>query len=122
MLVFAVLGMGRAFLAPSRYENKRLQRFLAFYFVALLAGYSLITYKTPWIILGAEQTMVILAGLGAGALLDAASSRLGRISAWCAVAADGSSTWAPRSGARISHFPPTPPATRMSIRIPRPTC
>lgn len=79
LLVLAVIGVGKALLAaPARYENKRLQRFLAFYTAALFIGYSLIAYKTPWLVLGITHGMVLLAGLGAGTLLDAVHAKFGR--------------------------------------------
>ncbi|MGI8603006.1 MAG: flippase activity-associated protein Agl23 [Verrucomicrobiales bacterium] len=71
LLVLAAVGMAKALLAPpSRYENHRLQRFLALYAGAVFCGYSMITYKTPWTILGAEHALVILAGLGAATLVS----------------------------------------------------
>ena len=45
-------------------------RFLAFYTVLLAAIYSLIAYKTPWCLLGFWQPAILLAGVGAVALLN----------------------------------------------------
>ena len=71
LMVLAAVGAGKAFFAPpSRYENVRLQRFLALYAIALICGYSMIAYKTPWCILGAEHAIVLLAGIGAATLLS----------------------------------------------------
>ncbi len=71
LLALAAVGMVKALLVPpKRYENTRLQRFFALYTPALLIGYSLIAYKTPWTILGAEQGVLVLAGIGAATLLS----------------------------------------------------
>jgi len=47
-----------------------LHRFLAFYTVVLTAAYSLISYKTPWCLLGFLQPMILLAGVGAAAIIE----------------------------------------------------
>lgn len=44
-------------------------RFLALYTAALAAAYSLISYKTPWCLLGFWHGMVLLAGVGAAVLI-----------------------------------------------------
>lgn len=44
-------------------------RFLAFYTLALTAIYSAISYKTPWCMLSFLQGMILLAGVGAWAIL-----------------------------------------------------
>ena len=44
-------------------------RFLGFYTVLLTAAYSLISYKTPWCLLGFLHGMILLAGVGAATLL-----------------------------------------------------
>lgn len=83
LIVLAVIGAGKAFFTtPSRYENVRLQRFLALYAVALLCGYSLIAYKTPWSILGAGHAILLLAGIGAAALLSAPWGQFCRLVVW----------------------------------------
>jgi uncharacterized protein (TIGR03663 family) len=53
-------------------------RFLALYAFALLAGYSLIAYKTPWCLLTFWQPMLLLAGVGATLVLRAAKTRLAK--------------------------------------------
>lgn len=79
LLILAAIGVGKAFLVPpKRYENKRLERFMAFYTAALLIGYSLIAYKTPWLVLGMVYGVVILAGLGADVLLNAVQTKFPR--------------------------------------------
>jgi predicted membrane-bound mannosyltransferase len=50
-------------------EKAGLCRFLAFYTVLLTAFYSLIPYKTPWCMLSFLQGMILLAGVGAWAVL-----------------------------------------------------
>lgn len=88
LLALALIGMGKAFLAPpARYENKRFQRFLSFYALALLTGYSLIRYKTPWTILGAEHALVLLAGVGAATLLAGPLGKFYRGVVWAALLA-----------------------------------
>ncbi len=47
-----------------------LRRFLALYTVLLTAIYSAISYKTPWCLLGFWHGMILLAGVGAAALLE----------------------------------------------------
>jgi uncharacterized protein (TIGR03663 family) len=46
------------------------RRFLAFYAMALAAIYSLIAYKTPWCLLGFWHGTILLAGVGAVAILE----------------------------------------------------
>ncbi len=83
LVLLAVVGAGKGFLArPSRYENVRLQRFLALYATALLCGYSFIAYKTPWTILGASHALILLAGIGAATLLAAPWGRLYHFAVW----------------------------------------
>jgi len=50
-------------------EKAGLCRFLAFYTVLLTAFYSLIPYKTPWCMLSFLHGMILLAGVGAWAIL-----------------------------------------------------
>jgi len=59
----ALLGNGMT--APQRV----LGRFLAFYTVLLVGLYSVIPYKTPWCMLSFLQGMILLAGIGAWAIL-----------------------------------------------------
>jgi uncharacterized protein (TIGR03663 family) len=49
----------------------RLLRFLAVYAPAMMLAYSLIPYKTPWCILGPLHAMILLAGAGVIAVLQA---------------------------------------------------
>lgn len=68
--VLALVGAGAA-LAGRRLTgaDPRLARFLAFYTFAMICGYTLISYKTPWCLLGFLQPMLLLAGLGVAVLL-----------------------------------------------------
>jgi uncharacterized protein (TIGR03663 family) len=50
-------------------EHKPLARFLAFYTLILTALYSAIPYKTPWCMLSFLSGMILLAGVGAVALV-----------------------------------------------------
>jgi uncharacterized protein (TIGR03663 family) len=61
---FARRGLGDA--------HAGLVRCLAFYTVGLAAAYSLIPYKTPWCLLGFLHGMILLAGVGAGTLIQLA--------------------------------------------------
>ena len=54
-------------------------RFLALYAFALTAAYSLISYKTPWCLLGFWHGMILLAGVGAAALLRSVKQRFLRL-------------------------------------------
>jgi uncharacterized protein (TIGR03663 family) len=49
--------------------SQALLRFLGFYTALLLAAYSLISYKTPWCLLGFWNGMILLAGTGAAVIL-----------------------------------------------------
>ncbi|TDU72836.1 uncharacterized protein (TIGR03663 family) [Prosthecobacter fusiformis] len=42
--------------------------FLSVYTLALLGGYSILSYKTPWSILSAQHSLTLLAGVGAAAM------------------------------------------------------
>ncbi len=53
-------------------------RFLALYTLALTAAYSLISYKTPWCLMGFWQGMILLAGVGAAWLIRRARHRVVR--------------------------------------------
>jgi uncharacterized protein (TIGR03663 family) len=47
-----------------------LHRFLAFYTMFLTTAYCVISYKTPWCLLGFFHGMILLAGVGAATLLE----------------------------------------------------
>jgi uncharacterized protein (TIGR03663 family) len=64
-------------------------RFLGAYAVILMVSYSLIPYKTPWCLLGFWQGLILLAGVGAAALLRWLSRRWGRVLTGAFLAAGG---------------------------------
>ena len=65
ILLLAAMGAVMAFVRRSP-----LQLFLALYTIALAAIYSVISYKTPWCLLNFYFGMILLAGVGAAALVD----------------------------------------------------
>lgn len=68
----ALAGVGGYFAlrrAPGDEADRRLPRFLVFYTLILFAIYSTIPYKTPWLVLGPMQGVVLLAGYGAAGLV-----------------------------------------------------
>lgn len=70
ILVLAVVGTAVAFFSnKTLLAQPTLARFLAFYTVILTAIYSLISYKTPWCALNFFHGMILLAGIGAAALI-----------------------------------------------------
>ena len=71
ILVLAALGAGVAFFD----KRSPLPRFLAIYTLALTAAYTVISYKTPWCLLGFWHGMILLAGIGAAGLVEFARVR-----------------------------------------------
>jgi len=55
-----------------------LLRFIAFYMAIMTVAYSILPYKTPWCMLGFLHGMILLAGVGAAALLKLAPNALAR--------------------------------------------
>lgn len=49
--------------------DRRLPRFLVFYALLLFVIYSVMPYKTPWLVLGPMQGVILLAGYGASGLV-----------------------------------------------------
>lgn len=71
IFVLALVGAFAAFGGWRLREGKRLfLRFLAFYTFLLAAMYCFIGYKTPWCLLGFWHGAILLAGVGAMAILD----------------------------------------------------
>ncbi len=58
--------------------NFHLLRFVAFYTLIMTVLYSVIRYKTPWCLLGFLHGMILLAGVGAVAIVRLAPNVLGR--------------------------------------------
>ena len=65
ILVLAVVGAVVSFVG-----RKPLHLFLALYTIILTAIYSVISYKTPWCLLSFYVGMILLAGIGAAALVE----------------------------------------------------
>ena len=76
IVVLAVVGLVVAMRGKG--GNYRLLRFIAFYTVIMTVIYSVIPYKTPWCLLGFLHGMIILAGVGAAAVLKLAPCGLSR--------------------------------------------
>ncbi len=67
--------------------NRHLVRFLAFYTILMTVVYALIPYKTPWCMLGFLHGMILLAGVGAVAIVRALPNRPARVVACVLLAA-----------------------------------
>jgi uncharacterized protein (TIGR03663 family) len=65
ILILAIVGA-----IVSCIEKKPLPVFLTLYTIILTAIYSAISYKTPWCLLGFFHGMILLAGVGAAALVE----------------------------------------------------
>lgn len=65
----------------------RLARFIGLYTLILMVVYSAIPYKTPWCMLGFLHGMIVLAGLGAGVLIQVAAGRSRRVALLVVLAA-----------------------------------
>lgn len=70
ILGLAVLGMLRTFFGRAKTWSRELGLFLTAYTVLTFGAYSFIAYKTPWCILSTHVGLILLAGLGAGALIE----------------------------------------------------
>lgn len=78
--LLAVIGVITAFVTkPARNQSRNLVRFLAVYSVTLLGLYSLVSYKTPWLLAGPWHGMLILAGLGAAGLMRWFDGKISRL-------------------------------------------
>jgi len=66
ILILAVVGAGVSLFG----KKSPLHRFLALYTIILTVAYSAISYKTPWCLLGFFHGMILLAGIGAAALVE----------------------------------------------------
>jgi uncharacterized protein (TIGR03663 family) len=69
IVVLGVIGGVSAFMRHS--GNSPLLRFLTLYTLFLAGIYSLIPYKTPWLVLSFLSGLILLAGVGSIAILDA---------------------------------------------------
>ena len=80
ILALAVVGAWAAFVRKGLADaSASFVRFLALYASALTAAYSLIAYKTPWCLLSFWHGMILLAGVGAAALLRSVRRRVLRL-------------------------------------------
>ena len=80
ILVLAVVGAWAAFARKALAgANASFVRFLALYTFALTAAYSLISYKTPWCLLSFWHGMILLAGVGAAAVVRSVRQRFLRL-------------------------------------------
>ena len=75
ILVLAAVGAGVSLFG----KKSPLRRFLAIYTILLTAAYSAISYKTPWCLLGFFNGMILLAGIGATALVEFFQQRARKI-------------------------------------------
>ncbi len=90
ILILAVIGFIVALRAKSVGEaDTRLLRFLAFYTLFMTAIYSLIPYKTPWNLISFLHGMILLAGVGAVALVKMLIAPSARIAAMALLAVAG---------------------------------
>jgi len=77
ILLFAAAGLWIAFKErPGSGEGKRdIRLFLGLYALIMLVVSSALPYKTPWLVLGALQPLIIMAGIGISALLNRLGER-----------------------------------------------
>jgi uncharacterized protein (TIGR03663 family) len=76
IVALAVVGISVAlFDRRATGANPRLLRFLAFYTIVLVLMYSSIPYKTPWCMLTFLHGMILMAGVGAAALIRMARGK-----------------------------------------------
>lgn len=119
ILVLAVVGASAGFFRKRLgHANASFIRFLAFFTFALAAAYCLISYKTPWCLLGFWHGMILLAGVGAIVLIRSFRWRNMRIAlrllflvgaahlGWQAWRADGALAADPRNPYVFAHTSP----------------
>lgn len=82
ILALAAIGGVVAF-RPSAAGDGRLRRFLAVYAILMTLVYSAIPYKTPWCLLSFLHGMILLAGIGAVALIRLARWTPARVLVGC---------------------------------------
>jgi len=76
IVALAAIGFVTALARPGPEQtNATLIRTVAFYTAGLTLIYTLISYKTPWCLLGFLHGMILLAGVGATAILSACKPR-----------------------------------------------
>ncbi len=88
ILGLAIVGIIAAFIRRNSAEGHRgFIQFLALYTIILTAIYSEIGYKTPWCLLSFWQGMILLAGVGAMALVNWFPQRAWKIAVACLILA-----------------------------------
>lgn len=96
IVLLGLTGAAAALLTPPRPRDGEpsLLRFLAVYTLVLAGVYSLIPYKTPWLLLSFMGGLVLLAGAGAAALLEALRPRAAKaLAAAVLLAGTGHLAW-----------------------------
>ncbi len=78
ILLFALVGMVRAFFGQGKGYHREFGLFLTGYAVLTLAAYSLISYKTPWCILATHFALILLAGFGVGGFMNSLYASWGK--------------------------------------------
>ena len=76
-LILALAALGSAVSLVGK--KSPLHRFLALYTIILTAAYCAISYKTPWCLLNFFHGMILLAGIGAAALVEFFRARAWRV-------------------------------------------
>jgi len=80
IVLLAIVGFIAAIIKKGLYDcNIHFVRFIAFYTLIMTVLYSVIPYKTPWCLLGFLHGMILLAGVGAVALVAIARKTLPRL-------------------------------------------
>jgi uncharacterized protein (TIGR03663 family) len=80
ILLLALVGTVEAFCGNcARVVHPSLVRFLSFYTLALTGIYTVISYKTPWCALNFWLGVILLAGVGAAALVQSFRNRVTRV-------------------------------------------
>ena len=80
ILILAIVGAWMAFARKGLADaSASFIRFLALYAFGLTAAYSLISYKTPWCLLSFWHGMILLAGVGAAALVRSVKRQFPRL-------------------------------------------
>jgi uncharacterized protein (TIGR03663 family) len=78
IVALAIIGALHSLISDFRkHEHQQAFRvFLAVYALAALVAYSILPYKTPWVILSVQHALTLLAGLGVQSLYTSARSRI----------------------------------------------
>jgi uncharacterized protein (TIGR03663 family) len=70
ILIMAIVGVLLFYLRKTNYKNKNLIHFFVIFTIILTIIYSIIPYKTPWLMLSFYQGILILAAIGFVSLLE----------------------------------------------------